>query len=428
MITILAAGTRGDTQPYLALGVALKKAGHTVRIATFENYEPFVKSYGLEFFPIKGDVSRVASSDNMRGTMKADNPLKILLSFNKLKSLVFNLQKDFFNACMGSDAIVYHPGAPIGFFAAQDLKIPSILATPFPMTPTRDYPALIFYNAVRLGRTFNFLTHKIFEKVMWSTSSPAIKQFWKKERGHAPEDFACPFSKQNAKNLPTIISCSNYVFPRPNDWSQYVNSTGYWFLDDEVDWRPSSDLLNFIQRGTPPVYVGFGSVVDSTSADQTAKLVMNALRRAGQRGILATGWSGMSKMDNIPEEIFILDSAPHSWLFPQMAAVVHHGGAGTTAAGLRAGVPSIIIPHSNDQFAWGRRVHELGVGSKPIPRKKLTAEKLSDAIKFVLTNEVKAAANDLGGKIQSENGAETAAKIIIDCLEQKGPAFFNQGK
>lgn len=128
----------------------------------------------------------------------------------------------------------------------------------------------------------------------------------------------------------------------------------------------------------------------------------------------------MSRIDSVPAEIFMLESVPHSWLFPRMAAVIHHGGAGTTAAALRAGVPSIVILHSNDQFAWGRRVYELGVGSKPIPRKKLTAEKLSDAILFVLSKEIDDAAKDLGRKIQSENGAETAAKIITNCLEQKG--------
>jgi len=419
VITILTAGTRGDTQPYIALGMELKKAGHAVRIAAFENYQTFVTSFGLEFYPIKGDVSSVAASDSVRGAMSADNPLKLVFSFNKLRSFVFDLQKDFFDACIGSDAIVYHPGVPIGYFVARTLKIPSILATPFPMTPTKEYPSLLFYGTVRLGRKFNFLTHKILEKAMWFASSSAIKRFWQKEFGHAPEDFACPFGRQNSKNLPTVISCSNYVFPRPHDWPEHVTSTGYWFLDDEVGWKPSSGLLDFIQRGSPPLFVGFGSIVDSASAVQTTELIIDALKRSGQRGILATGWNAMSKTDPVPEEIFMLESAPHSWLFPRMAAVIHHGGAGTTAAALRAGVPSIVIPYSNDQFAWGKRVHELGVGAKPIPRKKLTADKLSDAIQFVLTKEIKDAAQELGIKIQSENGAETATKIISNCLEQK---------
>ncbi len=421
VITILTTGSRGDTQPYIALGIALKKAGHHVRIAAFENYEAFVKSYGLEYLPIKGDVSKIVTSDIGKDASKADNPFKVLMSFNKLQTYVFDLQKDFYSACQGSDAIVYHPGAPIGYFAAQHLNIPSILATPFPMTPTKEYPSLIIYDSIRLGRGFNLLTHKLFEKIMWFASSSPIKQFWKKEFGKVPEDFGCPFGKQNTKTSPTVISCSNLVFPRPKDWPEYVSSTGYWFLDETSDWKPSNDLLEFFHRGKPPVYIGFGSMGDAASlADQTTEVVIKALKRSGQRGILATGLNGMSRIENIPEEVFILDSAPHSWLFPQVATVVHHGGAGTTAAGLRAGVPSIIIPYSNDQFAWGRRVFELGVGSKPISRKKLTAENLSDAINFVLTGEITAASKELGRKIQNENGVEKAAKIINNCFEQKG--------
>ena len=333
VITILTTGTRGDTQPYIALGVALEKAGHHVRLAAFENYESFVKEYGLEYYPIKGDVSMVASSMSGKNAMQTDSPLKVLLSFNKLKSFIFDIQKDFFNACMGADCVVYHPGAAIGYFAAQYFNIPSIFAPPFPMTPTRDFPALIFYDAPRLGRGFNFATHKIFEQIMWFANSSVIKQFWKQEFGKAPANFSNPFGRQNTKKLPTIISCSSYVFPRPGDWSEYIYNPGYWFLDDAADWTPSADLLDFLQKGAPPVYIGFGSIGNPALAVQTTELAIDAIKRSGQRGILATGWSGMSKLDIVPENIFILESAPHSWLFPRMTVVVHHGGAGTTAAG-----------------------------------------------------------------------------------------------
>ncbi len=417
IITILTTGSRGDTQPYIALGVALEKAGHHVRLAAFENYGDLVKEHGLEHYPIKGDVSVIAASLSGKNAMQTDSPLKVFLSFNKLKSFVFDIQKDFFNACIGADCVIYHPGAAVGYFAAQHLNIPSVFAPPFPMTPTRDFPALIFYDAPRLGRGFNFVTHKIFEQIMWFANSAVIKKFWKQQFGKVPANFGSPFGRQDTKDSPTIISCSNYVFPRPQDWPAHVYNLGYWFLDDDAGWNPPNDLLNFLQTGNPPVYIGFGSVGDSSQSVQTTELVMDALERSGQRGVLATGWNGMSELDHVPEDIFILESAPHSWLFPRMAAVIHHGGAGTTAAGLRAGVPSIIIPHGNDQFAWGRRVYELGVGSKPIPRKKLTAENLSEAIKFVLSQETKNAAKELGIKIQSEHGAELAAKIIIDCLE-----------
>jgi sterol 3beta-glucosyltransferase len=416
LITILAAGTRGDIQPYIALGMEIKKAGHDVRVATFKNFEDFVTRHGLEFYPVKGDISRMASSDDTQSARQADNPLKLVLSFTKLKSYVFDLQEDFFEACTGSDAIVYHPGVILGYFVAKQMKIPSILAAPFPMTPTREFPSLIFYNSVRLGKGFNLFTHKFFEQVMWQTGSTAVKQFWLKKFGHGPEGFASPFGKQITRNNPTVVSCSNYVFPKPADWPEHVYNTGYWFLDAETGWEPSKALLDFLEKGAAPVYVGFGSLYDSDRAGQITGLVVEALRRSGQRGVLATGWGGLSSMGHIPEEIFMLEEAPHAWLFPRMAAVIHHGGAGTTAASLRAGVPSILVPHSNDQFAWGRRVYELGVGPKPIPRKKLSAEGLSDAINFALKKEIREAARDFGMKIQGENGAETAAKIINGCF------------
>lgn len=416
LITILAIGSRGDVQPYLALGAELKKTGYRVRVATFRNFETFINDLGLEFFPVHGDVAQIAASAEMQtSTMQADNPLKLLLSFNKLKSYVFELQKDLFDACEGTDAILYHPGATIGYFIAQQRNIPSIFAPPFPMTPTRAYPSLIFYDRARLGGAYNRLTHKIFEQIMWMASNAPVKQFWKQKFGHAPKNFTSPFPRQTTRTAPTIVSCSHYVFPQPEDWPAHVHTTGYWFLDDEQNWQPSAALLNFLDKGKPPVYVGFGSVGNPKLAAQTTSLVVDALQRAGQRGVLATGWSGMTQQNDLPEDIYMLESAPHSWLFPRMAGVVHHGGAGTTAAGLRAGVPAVVIPLANDQFAWGRRVQELGVGTS-IPRKKLTAENLAQAISFALTPAIQTAAKDLGTKIQSENGVETAVKIIRESL------------
>jgi sterol 3beta-glucosyltransferase len=386
-----------------------------VRIAAFEIFEPLVTGLGLEFYLVHGDISKVAGGEQGRQGMAADNPLKLILSFNKLKSLVFDLQKDFFDACSGADAVVYHPGATIGYFAAQQLKIPSIFAPPFPMTPTRAYPALIFYTMPRLGGAFNLIGHKLFEQIMWMGGGP-VKQFWKQQFGHSPAGFGCPFPKQNTRRLPTIISCSPSVFPRPADWPEAVYNPGYWFLEEDEGWQPPVELLDFLQRGTKPVYVGFGSIGNRELAGETTALVIDALQKAGQRGVLATGWGGLAKMEQPPEDIFILESAPHSWLFPRMAAVVHHGGAGTTAAGLKAGVPGIVIPYGNDTLAWGLRVYELGVGAKPIPRKNFTAGKLADAIRFVLTDEIKTTARILGLKIQQENGAAEAAKIIIASL------------
>lgn len=419
LISLLTAGSRGDTQPYIALGLELQKAGYAVRIAASETFEDLVIRFGLEFYPLPGKVSEIVDNKNLRQAMEADNPFKVLASFNTLKKYAPSLQQGFYEACQGSDAIVYHPGAAIGYFIAQSLNIPGILATPFPMIPTRDYPALIFYDSIRLGKSFNLLTHKLFGEIMWLTSKDPIEQFWKGKFGSIPPNFVNPFSQKRSENGLFLVACSNYVFPQPQNRSKQTHHTGYWFLNEGDDWSPAESLQKFLQAGKPPVYIGFGSLGNPAQATQTTELVIDALKLSGQRGILATGWSGMTKPDRIPDNIFIVESIPHAWLFPRMSVVVHHGGAGTTAAGLRAGIPSVIIPHANDQFAWGRRVYELGVGAKPIPRKKLTAAKLSDAISYALDEKVQAQAKELSERIQRENGVKVAAKLIIDHLKQQ---------
>ena len=415
MITILTTGSRGDVQPYLALGIELKRAGYEVQVAAFENYEAFVKEQGLEYFPVKGDVTAAASSLDGQEAKKADNPLKFILSLNKLKKLVNDLQSDFYEACIGSEAIIYHPGAPIGYFAAQRLKIPSILATPFPMAPTRERPSLIFYNSPRLGGTVNLLTHKVLEQVMWFASGSAVKQFWEDKFKEAPPDYGCPFPRQTSALQPTIISCSNHVFPKPSDWPEHVNNTGYWFLGDAGD-SPSDELVSFLGQGEAPVYVGFGSIGDPTQAVETTKLVVEALRLCGRRGILQTGWGGLSKNVSLNPDMLIVEGAPHAWLFPRVAAVIHHGGAGTTHTGLGAGVPNIVVPSGNDQFAWGKRVSELGVGPEPIPGGRLSSRRLADAINYASREDVQLNAKKLGLLIQSEDGPKTATRIIMSCI------------
>ena len=417
LFTMLTGGSRGDTQPYIALGLELMKAGHRVRIAASEGFASFVTGHGLEFHAMSGDVQQLAKSAVAKEAMKADNPLKFARSFNNktLKAFMLNAQQEFYEASTGSDAIIYHPGVPIGFFIAQHLNIPSILATPFPMTPTREYPAMLFYDGPRLGGGYNLLTHRLFESGFWMAFGASVREFWQKEFGHLPANFSNPYRQQHTRRLPTITSCSDYVFARPADWPEHAYNTGFWFLDEEAGWQPSAQLLDLLQAGPPPVYVGFGSLGDEETAGETTALAIDALKRSGQRGILASGWSGMTDTGSLPENVFMLQSAPHAWLFPRMAAVVHHGGAGTTAAGLRAGVPGIVIPHANDQFAWGRRVYELGVGAKSIPKKKLTAENLAAAIQFALRQDIRAAARELGAKIQTENGVGAAAKIILGC-------------
>jgi sterol 3beta-glucosyltransferase len=186
---------------------------------------------------------------------------------------------------------------------------------------------------------------------------------------------------------------------------------GYWFLDQPNDWQPSVELQAFLDAGDPPVYVGFGSMA-GRKPQRLAQIVIEALQAANVRGVIATGWGGLDAND-LPETIFKIDQAPHDWLFPRMAAVAHHGGAGTTAAGLRAGRPTVICSFIADQPFWGARVYALGVGPKHIPQKQLTVEKLAAAIREATTNPaMRQRAADLGEQIRAEDGvADTVALI-----------------
>ena len=211
--------------------------------------------------------------------------------------------------------------------------------------------------------------------------------------------------------MPVLYGFSPSVIPKPPDWDADQQITGYWFLDRDEGWEPSPGLLAFLQAGPKPVCIGFGSM-SNRDPESTAELVMDAIRLSGQRGIILSGWGGL-RVKDLPDSAFVLDSAPHSWLFPLVAAVVHHGGAGTTAAGFRAGVPTIIIPFFGDQPFWGARAADLGVGPEPIPRKQLTAERLAEAIRDAVINEgMRKRASDLGAKIRSEEGIARAVEII----------------
>lgn len=420
LFTLLSVGSRGDTQPFIALGLALRKKGHRVRIAASETFQAFVEQYGLEFARVRGDVAKVLESGLVKDAVHADSPLKFFTSLPGGKlvgQMLADMTADLHDACKGADAVVYHPGAGIGYFAARQLNIPSVLASPFPMAPTREFPALLFYDGPRLGPWYNRLTHKLFEQGFWMMSRGPLVRHWRQRYGRAPQPFHCPYPRQRTAVYPTVISCSPSVFPRPADWPEHVHSSGYWFLDADPGYQPPPDLQAFLASGDAPVYVGFGSISDRGGAAETTRLVIDALRRAGKRGVIATGWNAMEQSGEPAPDMLFIEGAPHDWLFTHMAAVVHHGGAGTTAAAFRAGVPAVVVPYGNDQFAWGRRIYELGAGSAPIPRKRLTADLLAAAIQTTQAAGVRERAWRLGEQIRRENGAADAADVIIASAE-----------
>jgi sterol 3beta-glucosyltransferase len=216
-----------------------------------------------------------------------------------------------------------------------------------------------------------------------------------------------------------LSAYSPSLIPHPPDWPENIHITGYFFLDSQAEWQPSTELKAFLEAGDPPVYIGFGSMA-GRNPEQLARLVSEALVKSGQRGLLLTGWGGL-RPELVPDNVFVVDAVPHSWLFPRMAAVVHHGGAGTTAEALRAGVPAVIVPFAFDQPFWGARVKALGLGPDPIPLKKLTADALADAIRIAVTDsDMRQRADSCGKAIRTEDGTGNAAKVIQQYLGEPG--------
>lgn len=413
MITILCAGSRGDFQPYIALAQQLKVLGQRVRIAGSQSFQSFVQAYGLEFFPIKADLESLNIDPKLlQAAASSDNPLKMLLTFNKMKEFgVFTVQ-DYFEACQGSRLVVYHPGCAVGYFAAEQLGIPSVLASPFPMHRTREYLSLIMYGRVRSTRLAKKLSHELIQSMLWLASANSIKTFWKRQFGRLPANFGRPFENRLDHRHPALVACSNHVFPRPSDWNCHIHQYGYWFVEENEAHAPPAEVASFLEDGEIPVYIGFGSMTGLAGSQGLAELAVEALRKSGKRGIIC----GLGRPERLPKDIIAIDNIAHSWLFGRVSAVCHHGGAGTSAAGFRAGVPSIIVPFSNDQFAWAHRAYDLGVGPKPVYRKRLSADSLAEAIQLTSNDRMRENALALGRKISSENGSLDCARVIVNCL------------
>ena len=416
-IVIIAPGSRGDVQPYIALGKGLQNAGHYIRLVSHSNFESLVMSYGLEFWSFGNDVKDAVENSEMRELTEKGNFLLLLAKMAKeAKYEALRFAEGGLLAAQGMDVVLAGIGGLfIGTSIAEKLNIPLVQAYVFPFTPTKEFSSVLTPN---FPNFLNRLSHHIARQLMWQGFRSADTIARKDVLNIPSAPFLGSYDSKSTHNMPVLYGFSPSVIPAPSDWNGNTHITGYWFVDETDEWQPPNALLDFLQSGSPPVYIGFGSM-GNRNPEQTADLVIQALALADQRAVLLSGWSGLQK-NNIPDSIFMIDSIPHSWLFPHVSAVIHHGGASTVAAGLRAGVPSIVVPFFGDQPFWGQRIADLGVGTKPIPRKKLTAENLASAIREVITNQkMRQRAEKLGKQIQAENGIKSAVKIFNNLEQQK---------
>jgi len=418
-ITVLAIGTRGDVQPLLALAVGLQQTGrHQVCFTAPDDFGALVREHGPDFYPLGLNARELLGTGDLgAGLESGRNTLFWVWQILQTMRPTFErLMENTWLACRDAEMIVFSTMGFGAYHVAEKLGVPCCWAIPFPgLTRTRALANGAF-PSLRLGRGYNMLTHVLAEQFLQGLTGRFINQ-WRRERLHLPAIplGKWPYSQQHGQPLPMLYSFSPTVVPKPPDWGEHVHITGYWFLDPAPDWQPPARLVDFIESGPPPVYVGFGSMAHR-NPQQTIQLVREALERSGQRGVFVTGWGGLAGDDLHSANLFTLDSIPHAWLFPRMAAVAHHGGSGTTGAGLRAGVPSVLVPHIGDQPLWARRVIELGVGPRPIPRRQLTVGRLAAAITNAVTDrDMRARAATLGEHIRAEDGVGRAIEIIERC-------------
>jgi UDP:flavonoid glycosyltransferase YjiC (YdhE family) len=410
-ITILAVGSQGDVQPYLALAVGLKNEGYQVRFAANSNFAALAARYQIEFFPIQLDSFEFTQSSQTQSWLDAESIPHLILSTNRvIRPMLEHIMEDVFTACHGSEAIIYHSYAlPFIYYIGKQLEIPCIPASLHPM-PTRSYPAILSNMMRSPSKTLNLLTHLLVHQISWQVFLPIVRKHW---NGNARLPLIGPYRELLKGPQPVLCGYSPSVLPVSEDLPKHVSITGYWFLDPHPNWQPDPALIEFLKSTPKPIYIGFGSMGNPAKNQDTANIILETIERTGVRAVLSAGWSGLGADRRLPENVFLIKDTPHRWLFPQMAAIVHHGGAGTTGAALSAGVPSLIIPHFGDQYYWGRRVAELGVGPKPIVRKKLTAERLATALSTMLHDSgMRERASSLGAKITAEDGVNQAVQII----------------
>jgi UDP:flavonoid glycosyltransferase YjiC (YdhE family) len=451
-IVIQVVGSRGDVQPFVALGKVLKDTyGHRVRLATHPNFKDFVQENGLEFFSIGGDPSQLMAfmvknpglmpgfrsllsgdvgqrrrdvAEYIQGCWRSCYRTGDGMSFRATDDDVSELSgKDLGSELAArpfvADCIIANPPSFAHVHCAEKLGIPLHIMFTMPYSPTQAFPHPLanIQSSNADPQLTNYISYAMIEVLSWQGLGDIINRFRAKCLGLDPVSLIWAPGMLQRLKVPHTYCWSPALIPKPKDWGPHISISGFYFLNLASNYTPAPDLQAFLDAGPPPVYIGFGSIVlDDPNA--MTELIFEAVRKTGRRVLLSKGWGGMGADElRIPDGVFMLGNVPHDWLFKHVSCVVHHGGAGTTAAGITAGRPTLIVPFFGDQPFWGAMVARAGAGPDPISHKQLTADKLADAINFCLKPESLERAKELASKIAAEQGSDTGAQSFHQYLE-----------
>ncbi|MHC9291624.1 glycosyltransferase [Mycobacterium sp. LTG2003] len=404
-IGIIAIGSRGDVAPLTGLGVRLQEAGHRVIVVAYAAFADLVTTCGLEFRGLD-DSAADLSDVSPRQAAKA---MAAFLAPSGMRTL----GEDVLAALRDEplDLLMLSPFAePVGHPLAEALDIPSVGVRLQPMSATADYPPAVL-GAWSAGRYGNRSAARLGEVVIDRLYNKTINGF-RAEVGLPKASARALRRRRTEAHWPILYGYSPTVLPRPADWRPGIDVVGYWWPPRPAGWQPPTELFDFLQAGPAPVAIGFGSTVNSKAeAERLSVLVTQAVRAAGVRGVIQAGWAGL---DVSGDDVIAVGDVPHDWLFPHATAVVHHCGAGTAAAGLRAGVPTVPVPAAyGDQPFWARRLYELGVGPAPISQRRLTVDALAAAIHEALSqSRFKDNVRRLADALDAEDGAGKVVQIV----------------
>ncbi|XP_061961914.1 sterol 3-beta-glucosyltransferase UGT80A2-like isoform X1 [Populus nigra] len=419
-IVILIVGTRGDVQPFIAIGKRLQDYGHRVRLATHSNFREFVLTAGLEFYPLGGDPKVLAGYMVKNKGFLPSGPSEVSIQRNQIKEIIYSLLPACKDPDIDSkipfkaDAIIANPPAYGHTHVAEALRVPLHIFFTMPWTPTSEFP----HPLSRVKQSAGYrLSYQIVDSMIWLGIRDMINDLRKKKLKLRPVTYLSG-SQGSDSDVPYGYIWSPHLVPKPKDWGPKIDVVGFCFLDLASNYEPPEPLLKWLEAGQKPIYIGFGSL-PVQEPEKMTQTIVEALEQTGQRGIINKGWGGLGNLAEPKDFIYLLDNCPHDWLFLQCKAVVHHGGAGTTAAGLKAACPTTIVPFFGDQPFWGERVHARGVGPPPIPVDEFSLTKLVEAIHFMLDPKVKERAVELAKDMENEDGVAGAVQAFFKHLPRK---------